>query len=96
VDTLIGGAGNDSLTGGAGNDFFTFLAGFGQDTITDFDSNPAGGQDIIDLSAFHTAFGSITVANAGGGTLITVTAGNTITLSGVNRNTIDATDFRFV
>ena len=37
-DTLIGGAGNDTMTGGAGNDLFQFLAaGFGADTITDFD-----------------------------------------------------------
>ena len=35
-NTLIGGLGNDTLTGGAGNDLFKFLAGFGQDTITDF------------------------------------------------------------
>ena len=50
-DTLDGGAGNDTLIGGAGNDVFKFLAGFGQDTITDFDANPAGGQDLMDISA---------------------------------------------
>ena len=40
-DTLDGGAGNDTLGGGAGNDVFKFLAGFGQDTITDFTADPA-------------------------------------------------------
>ena len=39
-DTLDGGLGNDTLNGGAGNDVFKFLAGFGQDTITDFDCRP--------------------------------------------------------
>ena len=41
-DTLNGGAGNDSLGGGAGNDVFKFLAGFGQDTITDFTARRGG------------------------------------------------------
>jgi Ca2+-binding RTX toxin-like protein len=49
-DTLIGGAGNDQMTGGVGNDIFQFFADFGADTITDFDSNPAGGQDLLDIS----------------------------------------------
>ena len=48
-DILSGGAGNDTLTGGLGSDTFKFMAGFGQDTITDFaasggDSRSAGPQ----------------------------------------------------
>ena len=51
-DTLDGGAGNDSLGGGAGNDVFRFLAGFGQDTITDFTAHAgaAGSKDLMDIS----------------------------------------------
>ncbi len=51
-DTLDGGAGNDSLGGGAGNDIFKFLAGFGQDTITDFTAHAgaAGNKDLLDIS----------------------------------------------
>jgi hypothetical protein len=37
-DTIIGGAGDDLLTGGAGDDTFAFANGFGNDTITDFDT----------------------------------------------------------
>ena len=61
-DTLIGGAGNDCLTGGKGDDNFVFAPGFGRDTISDFDFNPAGGgQDLLDISAFgitSATFGS--------------------------------------
>ncbi|EJU14713.1 glycoside hydrolase family protein [Sphingomonas sp. LH128] len=35
-DVLNGGAGNDTLTGGAGADIFVFAAGYGKDTVTDF------------------------------------------------------------
>ena len=51
-DTLNGGAGNDSLGGGAGNDVFRFMAGFGQDTVTDFTAHAgaAGSKDLLDIS----------------------------------------------
>lgn len=39
ADTLDGGAGNDLLRGGTGVDTFVFRAGFGQDTIVDFQNN---------------------------------------------------------
>jgi hypothetical protein len=49
-DTIIGGAGDDVMLGGRGNDVFAFFAGFGHDTINDFDANPLGGQDLLDIS----------------------------------------------
>jgi Ca2+-binding RTX toxin-like protein len=52
VDTLIGDAGNDIMNGNNGSDMFVFAAGFGNDRINGFDANPAGGQDLIDISAF--------------------------------------------
>ena len=55
VDRLTGGAGNDSMNGGNGNDVFVFAAGFGNDTIAGFDANPAGGQDLLDVSAYGFA-----------------------------------------
>lgn len=47
-DSIKGRTGNDTLTGSGGHDTFTFASGFGQDTITDFNSS----MDTIDLSAF--------------------------------------------
>ena len=93
-DILIGGAGNDTLTGGTGNNSFVFAAGFGNDTITDFDAAPAGGQDHIDLSAFGITFADLTVTAVAGGTQVAHGA-DTILLQGVNVAAISATDFNF-
>jgi Ca2+-binding RTX toxin-like protein len=94
-DVLSGGAGNDLLSGGTGSDTFVFAPGFGQDGIGDFDSNPVGGQDLIDLHAFGITFADVTIASSGGsGTLVTIGA-NTITLLGVAPATIDHNDFIF-
>ena len=49
-DRLIGGTGNDLMNGGTGNDTFVFATGFGNDTISGFDANPTGGQDLLDIS----------------------------------------------
>ena len=38
-DILIGGAGNDLMNGGINNDTFVFGAGFGADTISQFDAD---------------------------------------------------------
>ena len=45
-DTLIGGSGNDYLSGGAGDDTYVFGKGFGQDTISNYDTS-AGRKDVI-------------------------------------------------
>ena len=99
IDTLIGGAGDDTMTGGAGNDFFAFATGFGRDLITDFNSNAAGGQDLLDISGLGitaAAFaGSVTLAGASGGSTLITIGGNSINLDRVNLNTINATDFKF-
>ena len=63
-DTLNGGTGSDTLTGSGGNDTFVFSTALGAgnvDAITDFDANPMGGQDHIQLSS--------TIFTAIGGTL---------------------------
>jgi len=46
-DTLDGGGGADTLSGGAGHDTFTFLASFGNDVITDFDT----GEDVLSFGS---------------------------------------------
>ena len=48
-DFVLGGSGNDTITGG-GNDLMMYTEpGDGHDTILDFDGDPTGGQDRINL-----------------------------------------------
>ena len=51
IDLLNGGGGDDTLTGGTGLDEYVFRgsSGFGTDTVVGFDSNPAGGQELLDI-----------------------------------------------
>jgi Ca2+-binding RTX toxin-like protein len=98
VNRLVGGAGNDSLGGGAGNDVFKFLAGFGQDTITDFAAGPAGSQDLIDISGLGitaaTFAANVHIANGGGGSTMVSFGGsaNSIRLLNVAPANFDVTD----
>lgn len=103
-DTLEGGAGNDRMDGGSGPDTFVFGADFGSDRITGFDANPAGGQDLIDLSEFgfldaNPFAAHVTVLDVGADTLVTIDgqADQVIRLVGIgNAALIDANDFVFV
>jgi Ca2+-binding RTX toxin-like protein len=94
ADILTGGAGNDTLNGGAATDTFIFNAGFGADRINSFGNSA----DKIDLTAFATNYGALTVTQSGVNALIDSTvfgAGNTITLANFNVSNVDATDFIF-
>ncbi|MCY1528951.1 hypothetical protein D9M68_640740 [compost metagenome] len=79
-------AGNDTLIGGLGNDTFVFGAGFGQDRILDFDANPAGGQDLLNIASLGitaaTFAANVAITDAGADTLVSIGA-NSITLVGV-------------
>src|SRR6185369_8212883 len=98
ADTLAGGLGNDILNGGAGNDLFVFAgSGFGNDTIQDFEANPVGGQDLLDISQMGitaATFGAaVTITDLGADTLVSI-GGDSILLLGIaNANTITQTDF---
>ena len=107
-DVITGGAGNDTMQGGTpgvvlGNttDRFVFAgANFGTDTINAFDSNPADGQDALDISSYGITAGTFAtqVAISGTNTLTTViiTGGGTsrtIRLPGTARNTVSVDDF---
>ncbi len=98
-DFILGGADNDILNGGSGNDTFAFAPGFGQDRISDFQAgNPL--TDVIQLSLgtnFDT-FAEVLAATAqvGSNAFITISATDTITLSGVNKTALAANDFLFV
>jgi Ca2+-binding RTX toxin-like protein len=94
-DTLTGWAGDDSLTGGGASDTFVFAWSFGHDTISDFTD-----VDLLDLSAVQsiTDFSDLSsnhLSQSGGNTLIDAGGGNTITLIGVDLNSLTADDFIF-
>ena len=55
ADTLQGGQGNDSLLGGVGNDTYIFALGWGNDTLTDYDT--AANTDVISFGAGITSTG---------------------------------------
>lgn len=95
-DTLIGGNGNDTLSGGGANDIFVFANGFGADRITDFF---LGSSEKINLSAVTaiTSWNDLSgnhLSTSGGNAVITA-GGHTITLEGVNQNSLAADDFIF-
>ena len=98
-NVLTGLGGNDKLTGGAGNDTFVFSPGFGKDTITDFAAGPnSGPHDIIAMDQTMFAdFDAVMAASTqvGANTVITVDAGNAITLSNVKMSSLQSDDFVF-
>jgi Ca2+-binding RTX toxin-like protein len=96
-DTLIGDAGNDILIGGAGNDTFMFAAGFGNDSIQDFDANPIGGQDLLNIAALGVTAANfaanVTITDVGADVSVSV-GGGSIRLVGINdAATITQADF---
>ncbi|MBW4476746.1 MAG: choice-of-anchor I family protein [Tolypothrix brevis GSE-NOS-MK-07-07A] len=92
-DILIGGAGNDTMSGESGNDTFRLAFGFGSDRINGFGNNA----DKIDLTAFATSFGALTVTQNGANTDISgsLFGTDTITLANFTASNVDATDFIF-
>ena len=89
-DEVIGGAGADTLSGGAGADTFRFVAGHGQDQITDF----RPGQDRIALSTGAERFGDLTLTAIGTALRID-TKGGTLWLDGLSPRDLSADDFLF-
>jgi len=101
-DVLTGGAGGDNLVGGAGSDRFVFATGSGADNIADFDANPTGGQDFLDITGYGVNAGDfasrVTITDLGVNTLITIDGVNTILLYGVTgdgNNVVTQADFIF-
>jgi Ca2+-binding RTX toxin-like protein len=93
VNTLTGGAGDDYLWGGFNADTFAFAAGFGQDTIGDWQS-----EDTIQFSGVFASFAAVQAAmqQVGADTVITLDAANTITLENVAAVSLTSADFLFV
>jgi Ca2+-binding RTX toxin-like protein len=100
-DDFTGGQGADTFTGGNGDDTFRFGANSGVDTINDFnvasDGNPEN--DLIDLTAYATNFGSLTITDNGFDTTIHIDGfggTNKIVLIGVDdANDVTGADFMF-
>ncbi|WP_349736215.1 VCBS domain-containing protein [Pseudomonas jessenii] len=96
-DLFLGGLGNDMLNGGLGNDTFAFAAaGFGNDSIQDFDVNPAAGQDLLNIAGLgissETFAANVSIAADGADTLIGIGV-DSIRLVGVSSAGIDQADF---
>ncbi|BCG75459.1 hypothetical protein MesoLj113a_66170 [Mesorhizobium sp. 113-1-2] len=97
-DHITGGNGDDTLTGGFGRDTFVFGSGFGHDVITDFSTSSVG-HDVIQLAQSLFADFAAVQAHAeqvNADVVITHDADNTITLTNVDLNHLEATDFAFV
>jgi len=91
ADKLNGGIGDDTMTGGGESDTFVISAGLsGNDTITDW----VDATDYIQIyGASATQFSDLVITDNAGSALITLPDGSTITLSGVDFNTVDNSDF---
>ncbi len=98
-DELHGGTGNDELTGGSGDDTFIFNAGFGDDTITDFNA----GDDMIEFDSSVFSSYSEVMSNAyetGGGwfssgDVVIESGSNSIVLEDVSLSDLDSGNFMF-
>ena len=93
-DILTGAGGADRLLGGSGSDIFVFTLGFGQDTVTDFSPS-----DMLRID--HAIFANWTTLlndaqQVGTSTVITASAGNTITLQNVAISSLNASQVEFV
>lgn len=96
-DTLLGALGDDAMTGGGDGDTFRFWFDDrnGQDIVSDY----RPGLDKLDLSASDTlttfALAMAAAVQQGADTVITLSAGNTIRLVGVDLTALEETDFLF-
>jgi Ca2+-binding RTX toxin-like protein len=98
-DRIVAGSADDVIFGGSGADTFVFRAGFGDDTIGDFQLRigRTGNGDVIDFSDLGwTSFADV-IANAeqvGLDTVITHAAsGSTLTIAGIGIAQLQDNDF---
>ncbi|MHC5347851.1 peroxidase family protein [Metapseudomonas furukawaii] len=96
-NVIMGSVGNDTFTGGLGNDTFMFGVGFGNDRVMDFDANPAGGQDLMNITALGITAANfavnVSITDVGADTRVAIGA-NSITLVGVaDATTVTQADF---
>lgn len=85
-DWLYGHRGDDMLTGGKGVDTFVFLAGYDQDTVTDFDRTGTD-HDLIRMDYY--LFDDIVYSEAAGSVTLTLPTGDSLTLLNVSQAQIE-------
>jgi Ca2+-binding RTX toxin-like protein len=101
-DTITVGNGNDQLfaapgdmwTIGRGRDVFTFDPGFGDNTITGFNTS----RDVLQFDTTLFANYAAVMADTrqvGANAIITYDANDSVTLNGVQASRLTASDFRF-
>jgi len=88
-DILRGGDGNDTLTGGAGNDTLRFDAGWGTDTVTDYNDDA----DHILLAVRDLTFDDLIITQQGSDVLVSDGNGNSFILENATASDLDASDF---
>ncbi len=86
---LYAGSGVDTLTGGAGDDTFVFGLASGRDTVTSF--VVGANHDAIDISAALHAGYTASLAEVGQNAVISLSDGETITLLGVQASSLTQT-----
>jgi Ca2+-binding RTX toxin-like protein len=97
-DKLEGGTGDDRLTGGSGNDTYVFKAGFGNDTITDFQVGSRSNHDTLDLRGlgFKSVADVLSHTDGGANAVIHVGASGTILLQGVSLAQLQSHTYDFL
>ena len=92
-DTLIGGGGNDVLSGGNGADTFVYESG--ADFVQDFNRAQGDKIDLTMMPGVYSLADVLALASNDPSVLITFSPGNTLTLSGVTKASLVASDFLF-
>lgn len=97
-DRLASTHGDARLAGGAGADTFVFDRGFGHQAILDFTPGAGSGHDVVDFQ--KSLFGSFEAVRAaatdvGGNVVIADGHGDALTLLGVQKAALVASDFAF-
>ena len=99
-DFIDGGGGNDRLHGEEGDDGFYFNASSGKDLVYGFTAGSAVAEDrlVLDLGPTYQNFvGVMAVATmVNGNTVFNFSAGQTVTLVGVDKSTLAVNDIVFV
>ena len=92
-DVLIAGNGFSTLDGGAGSDTFVFSAG--QGTISDFSAAENDQIEIDRTDINNWADVQAVIASSGPSDTLEFNGGNNLTLTGVNVNSLQESDFIF-